>query len=178
MKSKAKDGKSADMAGQSTNHPSNVFRRLAGALPTVTACILLTLGGTTASAESASKEAPLELRKIMQELGRQMQAATDAISQEDWARVASIAPRIAEHPQPPAGEKVRILSFVGTNIARFKAFDGKTHAAAEKMMEAAEHKNGDGVITAFAEIQRGCLGCHQAFRQPFVAHFYKKTATD
>lgn len=42
------------------------------------------------------------------------------------------------------------------------------------MAHAAEEKNGEKVIAEFQKMQTSCLGCHQAFRKPFVEHFYGK----
>ncbi|HEX2531123.1 MAG TPA: cytochrome c [Burkholderiaceae bacterium] len=125
-----------------------------------------------ALAEAATDAKPMELRKIMKDLGKNMQAVTDGISREDWEQVAKIAPLIADHPQPPLGEKVRILSFIGKDTGKFKGYDEKVHQAATAMQESAVRRDGTGVIAAFANVQTSCFGCHQSFRKPFVEHFY------
>lgn len=131
------------------------------------------LGGVHAQSWAYGTEAkPLELRRIMKDLGKDMQTVTDAISREDWARVARVAPRIADHPQPPVGEKMRILAFIGSDVGKFKGFDEQTHKAAKTMQAAAERGDGKAVIAAFANLQNSCLGCHQSYRKPFVEHFY------
>ena len=114
----------------------------------------------------------LELRKIMREMGRNMQVITDAISREEWGLVEKTAPLVADHPQPPFMEKMRILSFIGTDVATFKGHDAKTHEAAVAVAEAAVQRDGEVVITAFATLQKTCLNCHRQFRAPFVEHFY------
>ncbi|TNC95225.1 MAG: cytochrome c class II [Gallionellaceae bacterium] len=115
---------------------------------------------------------PLELQKVMQELGRNMQVITDGISREDWELVAKTAPHIAEHPQPPVSEKMRIMKFMGPEMSKFKALDGKTHEAAHDLLHAANEKDGQKVIAAFQQVQTTCLNCHQTFRGKFVEHFY------
>lgn len=55
---------------------------------TVTACLLLWGFQLPAWAGDATRVEPLALRKIMQELGRNMQAITDAISREEWVQVS------------------------------------------------------------------------------------------
>ncbi len=119
---------------------------------------------------------PLELQKVMKELGKNMQVVTDGISREDWTLVESASHLIAEHPQPPFTEKVRIMSFMGTNMGKFKGFDGQTHDAANEMAKAAQEKDGQKVILSFQKLQSACLACHQAFRTAFVEHFYGKSA--
>ncbi|MCW8935557.1 MAG: cytochrome c [Gammaproteobacteria bacterium] len=133
--------------------------------------IIITSGQVFAETSADSTE-PLALRKIMQDLGKNMQSITDGISREDWQLVEKIAPLVADHPQPPFFEKVRILSFVGTNVSRFKEYDGKTHDAASVLAEVAAEKDGYGVILAFSELQKTCLACHESFRKSFQQHFY------
>lgn len=117
---------------------------------------------------------PLEFQKVMKELGKNMQTVVDGISREDWELVAKTAPLIAQHPQPSAEEKQRIVSFMGAQMPKFKSFDMQTHEAAHELEHAAHEKNGQGVIDAFHKVQSSCLSCHQAFRAPFVEHFYGK----
>jgi cytochrome c556 len=115
---------------------------------------------------------PLALQKIMKDLGRNMQTVTDGISREDWALVEKTAALVADHPQPPLSEKIRILGFAGANVARFKAHDGETHAQAQAVGKAAKAQNGPGVILAFQKLQTSCYACHSEFRKPFTEHFY------
>lgn len=134
-----------------------------------------TLGLTLATSGAQAAE-PLELQKIMKDMGKHMQTVTDGISREDWESVAKTVPLIADHPQPPLTEKMRIMALMGTDMPRFKAFDGNTHDAATEMGRAAQEKNGQKVIDSFHKLQSACLGCHQTFRTPFVEHFYGKPA--
>jgi cytochrome c556 len=134
----------------------------------ITAALL----GVAFVASSARAAEPLELQKVMKELGKNMQVITDGISREDWELVAKTAPMIAEHPQPPLTEKMRIMSFMGSEMSKFKAFDGETHKTANGLEHAAHEKDGQKVIAAFQQVQTTCLNCHQAFRGKFVEHFY------
>lgn len=124
------------------------------------------------AASGAHAAEPLALQKIMKDLGKNMQVVTDGISREDWALVEKTAPLIADHPQPPFSEKIRIMSFVGTDMAKYKAYDGEAHDQAQVVGTAAKAKNGPGVILAFQKLQTNCYNCHSEFRKPFVAHFY------
>ena len=144
-------------------------------LLTVLAVFVMGVAGTLAHADDSTEETePLALRKIMKELGKNMQAITDGISREDWEKVAEIAPQVADHLQPPFFEKVRILAYVGSDVGAYKDYDGETHEAAEALAEAADMKDGASVIAAFARLQTSCMGCHQDFRQAFVEHFYEQ----
>lgn len=124
------------------------------------------------SVSHAHAAEPLELQKVMRELGRNMQVITDGISREDWESVAKTAPLIATHPQPPVSERMRIMKFMGVEMSKFKAFDGETHTAAHALEQAAHEQDGQKTITAFARLQTTCLNCHQAFRGKIVEHFY------
>lgn len=127
-----------------------------------------------AAAGGASAADPLVLQKIMKDLGRNMQVITDGISREDWALVEKTAPLIADHLQPPFGEKARILGFAGARVGKFKAHDRETHDQALAVGRAAGAGEGPGVILAFQKLQTSCYNCHSEFRKPFVAHFYGK----
>lgn len=117
---------------------------------------------------------PLAFQGVMKDLGKHTQTVAGAIAYEDWELVERTAPLIAAHPQPPAAEKARIISFIGGKMGAFKAFDMQTHEAAHEMEHAAHEKDGVKVIAALQKMQTACLGCHQTFRKPFVAHFYGK----
>lgn len=138
----------------------------------ITAGVLLASIYSHARADGDTEAKPLELRRIMQELGKNMQTITEAISREDWTSVAKVAPQIAEHPEPPVIEKMRILKFIGTDMGTFESHDEITHQAARALEQVATRNDGQGVVAAFANLQKGCLACHQSFRKPFVEHFY------
>ncbi len=123
----------------------------------------LILALLASGAAQAADNSP-NLRTIMQDLSQQMQKGADAISREDWAALALIAPRIAEHPAPAVTEKVRILTALGSDATRFRELDHQTHRAAEEMAEAARKGDGMAVIAAYARVQTSCMACHQGFR--------------
>ena len=114
---------------------------------------------------------PLELRKIMKDLGKNMQAITDGISREDWELVEKTAPLIADHPQPPMAEKMRIMSFMGTNMGKFKAHDGETHEPAQAVGKAAKAKTARASYSP-SRSSRPAVTTATGFRKPFVEHFY------
>jgi cytochrome c556 len=147
------------------NFPKNL-------LTVIAASIFIVGIYSPAWADGDTEAKPLELHRIMQELGKNMQTITDAISREDWALVTKVAPQIAEHPEPPVIEKMRILTFIGADMGTFESQDELTHRAARALEQVAARNDGQGVITAFANLQSSCLACHQSFRQSFVEHFY------
>jgi cytochrome c556 len=132
----------------------------------------LATAATGLGAQSAEAAKPMALRSVMERLGRDMQAVTGAISKEEWTLVAELAPKIAKHAEPPLGEKMRILGWLGTDAGKFRGFDGQVHDAASAMGDAARRGDGQAVIAAFSKTQQSCLACHQSFRQSFVEKFY------
>jgi len=131
---------------------------------------LVMASGAAAGAADQAKE--MALRKIMKDLGASVQAVTHAISMEDWQTVERTAPLIADHPQPPLSEKMRIIAFMGADMGKFKGYDAEVHEAAGSLAEAAKAKDGAAVIAAFNSVQTACYGCHRDFRKQFLQHFY------
>lgn len=91
-------------------------------------------------AQATEPEKPMTLQGVMEKLGRDMQAVTGAISKEDWVVVAELAPKIAHHTEPPLSEKMRILTWLGTDAGKFRAFDEQTREAANAMGKAATRR--------------------------------------
>jgi len=143
--------------------------------PAALALMAMLAGGTTLPARAANppdQATPLALTAIMRDLGKDLQGVTDGIAREDWPAVAQRAARIADHPQPPLGEKLRILAFMGKDAGHFRDYDRQAHDAAQQLAQAAQRQDGAAAIAAFANVQGACLGCHQQFRQPFREHFH------
>ena len=138
----------------------------------ITVALLIPI--TILQAQAAESEKRMALHGVMQQLGRDMQAVTGAISEEDWGLVAQLASKIGRHPEPPITEKMRILAWLGTDAGKFRGFDGQVQDASTTMGEAAARGDGQEVIVAFSKMQQRCLSCHQEFRKPFQEHFYGK----
>ena len=141
-------------------------------LLTIALSVALATAATGLGAQSAEAAKPMALRSVMERLGRDMQAVTGAISKEEWTLVAELAPKIAKHAEPPLGEKMRILGWLGTDAGKFRGIDGQVQGAASAMGDAARRGDGQAVIAAFSKTQQSCLACHQSFRRSFVEQFY------
>ena len=150
------------------------MKKIQPIIVTITTAMVLTMNSPAMAENRPATQTvkPLELRNVMSKLSQDMQGVLGAISKEDWQMVAALAPKIADHAEPPLSEKVRILSWLGSDAGKFRGFDGQAHDAATAMGEAAKRRDGQAVIAAFAKVQQSCLGCHQSFRQPFLEHFY------
>lgn len=140
----------------------------------VAASVLFAGGSGPARSQEPAQAAPLELRGIMQGMGRNMLDIVEAVNHEDWPKAGKAAAAIANHPKPPMAERVRVLAFVGAGAGKFRGFDEKAEEAAKALQDAASRADGQAVISSFAALQGSCLGCHQGFRKPFVQHFYGK----
>lgn len=149
-------------------HPFKIFFAI------IAIGLLLASTSLQAWADDANETEPLALRKIMQDISSNMQSITDGISREDWETVVKMAALIADHPQPPLVEKIRILSFLGSDAGKFKSLDAQVHDEALVIQQAAAHNDGQAVISSFATLQNSCLACHQSFRKPFMEHFYEQ----
>ena len=141
------------------------------AIITITTAITINQALAEITAESGK---PLALQNIMSDMGKNMQTITYGVSREDWALVEKTAPLIADYPQPPLGEKVRIFAFVGRDAGRFNDYDRETRDAAHALGEAAARKNGYAIISHFATLQNSCLRCHRDYRESFQQRFYEK----
>jgi len=136
---------------------------------------VLVLGASAAChADDGKSLKPLALRTIMQDMGKNMQTMTDGIARSDWKLVEKAAAQVADHPQPPAEEKLRIIAFIGAEMGRFKGYDSEANDHALAAGVAAKAGDGKAVIRAFGQLQTSCLSCHTTFREPFAAHFYGK----
>lgn len=133
---------------------------------------VLALGPVGAMAQGADQPKPMALRGIMLQLQNDMDAVNGAISQKDWKTVAELAPKIANHAEPPLLEKVRILAWLNIDAPKFRGYDVKAKEEAAAMGEAAKKGDGQAVVADYARIQQSCLECHTQFRQKFIAHFY------
>ena len=134
--------------------------------------ISLSLATLTGGALAQSAGEPLVLRSVMVQMQADTQAAADAIARQDWASVASHADRLAHHAEPPALEKVRILSWLLTDAMTFRNYDLQVKAAAAELATAAQHKDTTAASRDLARMQQSCDGSHNSFRAQFLAHFY------
>ena len=55
-------------------------------------------------------------------MGKNIQTIADGISREDWELIEKTTSQIADHPQPPLTEKIRIMAFVGMDASKFKGY--------------------------------------------------------
>lgn len=134
------------------------------------AALALALATGAGWAQSAAE--PLVLRSVMAQMQADTQAAGDAIARQDWASAASHADKLAHHPEPPALEKVRILTWLLTDAMTFRNYDLQVKSAAAQLRTAAQQQDGVAAARDLARMQQSCDGCHNSYRAKFLAHFY------
>jgi len=119
-----------------------------------------------ATSEAAGSESldPGLLRSIMVGLGADMNEISRGLWLEDLAIVEAAARAIAEHPHVGDGERTRIQGVLGTSFAEFIQGDHRVHETAVRLAAAASDREMSTVLGELAELQAGCVDCHQDFR--------------
>lgn len=130
----------------------SMFMQMLSKLATVLLLTISTIAITWAD-ETPPKNA-MVLSKIMQELDNNMQLTNHAMTRGDWDVVAKTALLIAEHPEPPFSEKLRIMMFFGRDISRLKQLDGQTHQAAKNLATEAKTGNRQNIISSFRRVNQ------------------------
>lgn len=107
----------------------------------------------------------MALLPIMRQLAVDMAAMQNALWLEDFATVERHASAIADHAHISAEEVARIRTELGAEMSQFESLDAAVHDAAVQMHEAARERDTDAVLDRLAEVQRGCVACHERFRE-------------
>lgn len=139
---------------------------LIGGLGILTGCgdrpstsIAVSEGGASEAAD------PGLLRSIMVDLGADMNEISRGLWQDDLPAVAVAAKAIAEHPHVSDTERARIQRLLGASFADFVQGDRRVHDAALRLSGAAAAGELAGTLDQLAELQAGCVACHQEFRE-------------
>jgi cytochrome c556 len=118
-----------------------------------------------AAADAGGGHDEMALLPIMRQLAEDMAAMQSALWLEDFATVEQHASAIADHAHMSAEEVARIRSELGAELPQFESADAAVHEAAVQMHEAARERDTDAVLDRLAEVQRGCVACHERFRE-------------
>lgn len=104
------------------------------------------------------------LLTIMVELGDDMEALSDALWRNDLASLATAAGAIADHPKVSATERGRIQAALGDRFPDFVKGDQRVHNSALRLAEHATAGETSAILQELAELQSGCVACHDVFR--------------
>lgn len=128
-----------------------------------------------ASAERAEREHPVQhanedqealpLLPIMLRMSADMAGVMQALWVESYADMATHAGAIAAHAPISADELERIEAELGPEMPAFEAADEAVHEAAVRLHEAAKAEDTDSFLEHLVTVQRGCVGCHNRFRE-------------
>jgi cytochrome c556 len=122
-----------------------------------------TLAGAVA-AEVGAQSGTASLKAIMQGLQASMATLHQALWLEEFRVVADAAREVAEHPQVPGEERLRIQSALGDDFAAFAAADRRVHDTSLQLRDAALQRDTAAVLSALADVHEGCVVCHTRFR--------------
>jgi hypothetical protein len=103
------------------------------------------------------------LLPIMQELGVRMAALTHGIMVDSAQMVAENAELMAEHVIATE-EIARLQRTLGSEMAEFERIDTEMHGRLLRLRDAAAAGRSTEVLTRLNEVQRGCVECHDRFR--------------
>lgn len=119
----------------------------------------------TAAGATADAHEGLPLRTIMQGLGVDMQAFSQALYVGDSARMVTHAATIADHAHMLPEEVQRIQAALGPEMAAFEAADERVHLGAQRLHELAVAGQLDAAARQVGEVTQGCVACHAQFRE-------------
>ena len=118
------------------------------------------------------------LPRIMAWLAEDMNRISAGLWREDWALIADAAERVAFHPKVSEEERRRIFGILGEDAGGFRRADLFVHETAKGLREAARAEAMDRVLTLYADLQRGCVACHDAYRDRLRAAPADTTASE
>jgi mono/diheme cytochrome c family protein/cytochrome c556 len=104
------------------------------------------------------------LKQIMQQLGHDYARLGHAILLENFDAAAEAAHAIAYHDKPSIGQRMKIMASLGTEMPKFKEADGKVHALAIKIEEAAKARDMPLLIQRQSQMLSACMACHETYR--------------
>lgn len=104
------------------------------------------------------------LRPLMITLAQDMDRIATGLWHEDYDLIREGARGIAQHPKIPPDQIATIKTTLGEEFQTFVQYDKRVHATAANLVTAAEARNWSKILTTHERLQRGCVGCHTAFR--------------
>lgn len=108
------------------------------------------------------------LKLIMQQLGKDYSSLNHAILMEDFDSAAIAARAIAYHDKPSLGQRMKVLSELGSEMSEFKHADEKIHDLATGVEAAANSKNMQLLIQRQSQMLAACMSCHTNYRSRIV----------
>lgn len=127
--------------------------------------VFMMLAGNVWAAEFASDGS---LKQIMKQLGQDYGALDRAVLIEDFDSAEKAAHAIAFHDKPSMGQRMKIMASLRMEMSDFKKADGKVHALAVEIENAAKEKDIHLLIKRQSEMLSACMACHTTYRNRVI----------
>lgn len=108
------------------------------------------------------------LKQVMQQLGSDYSDLDRSILWEDFDGAAQAAHAIAYHDKASMAQRMKIMGTLGAEMPNFKKADGKVHALAIKIEEAAKAKDMNLLVQRQSQMLSACMACHTSYRSRIV----------
>jgi len=108
------------------------------------------------------------LKQIMQQLGEDYGKLDYAILIEDFDGAAKAAHTIAFHDKPSLGQRMQLMASLALEMSDFKKADGKVHALAIEIEDAAKAKDMPRLIERQSKMLSACMACHTSYRSKII----------
>ena len=112
----------------------------------------------------AEREKKNKLQIVMQNLLQDTQDIVRGMMLEDYTIISEAADRIAAHPAPGLGIKIKLMRTMGGELFKFKALDGAVHDRAVSIRKASRVKDMGLITIEYNRLLNGCQSCHTQFK--------------
>jgi len=126
---------------------------------------------TSSKAVNVLAAEPGTLKAVMQQLGRDYAALNQAILLEDFVAAENAAEHIANHEKPSMFQRMKIMGGLRSHMSDFKKADGKVHALAVAIEDAAKSKDLPLLIKRQSGMLSACMRCHSVYRKQVIEIF-------
>lgn len=127
-------------------------------------------GGAVSSSLDTRTPVPLtemmatHQKEEMRDHLRAVQEITTALVKDDFDAIAASAARIGW-----SDKQAMMCKHMGAGAPGFTEVGEHFHHTADGIVEAAKHRDHDGVATALGATLQTCVGCHDTYRQDIVS---------
>lgn len=139
----------------------------ASSLIKVMAAVLASLYSIGVWAEEAPREAPEDVPALMNYLEHHMLAVNRSLIWDDLSGLHAAARAIAHHPMLPMGERVKVLSQLGSDATAFRAHDAQMQEVAQGLADAALQGDRREIEKLHWQLIERCAECHRDFGHRF-----------
>lgn len=125
------------------------------------------------NAETKVQDQNITLKTVMKELGESMGRLNQGIFIEDYKLIKHAASEIMNHPKPKSQLSI-IIKTLKFSMPNFKSYDSKVNDSAKDIIELANSKNIEEILSKHQVIMNSCVTCHTKYRSKVSKAFLKK----